>query len=47
VATSLLYGRTEDQRAAALRADDPTRLPHIAAALDRIRAVLPMIRQGS
>jgi aspartate aminotransferase len=47
VATSLLYGRTEDQRAAALRADDPTRLAHIAAALDRIRAVLPMIRQGS
>ncbi|MFJ5950316.1 pyridoxal phosphate-dependent aminotransferase [Streptomyces noursei] len=34
-ATSLLYG-DEEQQAAALAADDPTRLPHIAGELDRI-----------
>lgn len=38
-ATSLLYGDTE-QQAEALRAEDPTRLPHIAAELSRIAAGL-------
>ncbi|KUL37869.1 aminotransferase [Streptomyces sp. NRRL F-4489] len=34
-ATSLLYG-DEEQQAAALTAEDPTRLPHLAGELDRI-----------
>jgi len=36
MATSLLYGETDDERWAALRAPDPLRLPHIAAVLDRL-----------
>ncbi|WP_027945625.1 pyridoxal phosphate-dependent aminotransferase [Amycolatopsis taiwanensis] len=35
-ATSMLYGDTEEQQAAAQETDDPLRLPHIAAALDAI-----------
>ena len=38
LATSLLYGKTEEQRLEALRSDDPTALPWIAAALERMRA---------
>jgi aspartate aminotransferase len=37
IATSLLYGADDDQRWEALRADDPTALPWIAAALERMR----------
>jgi aspartate aminotransferase len=35
-ATSLLYGETPALQQAALDSDDPVRLPHIAAALDRL-----------
>jgi aspartate aminotransferase len=40
VAGSLLYGGTEEERWAALRADDPTELPWIRRSLDRVRAGL-------
>jgi aspartate aminotransferase len=40
MATSLLYGRTDDERRQALRSDDPARLPWIRGALDRLRATL-------
>ena len=40
VATAMLYGETDEQRAAALAADDPCALPWIAAALDRLEEVL-------
>lgn len=40
VATSLLYGETEEQRSGALEADDPTALPWIRAHLDRLSEVL-------
>jgi aspartate aminotransferase len=40
MATSLLYGETDEQKREALAADDPTALPWIAAALDRLRAGL-------
>jgi aspartate aminotransferase len=40
VATALLYGDTEAQRAAALASDDPCSLPWIAASLDRLEEVL-------
>ncbi|HEY8543695.1 MAG TPA: aminotransferase class I/II-fold pyridoxal phosphate-dependent enzyme [Acidimicrobiales bacterium] len=40
VATSLLYGRTDGERWAALRADDPLTLPWIDDALTRLRAAL-------
>jgi len=40
MATSLLYGRTDDERRQALRSDDPASLPRIAEALDRLRAAL-------
>jgi aspartate aminotransferase len=40
VATAMLYGETEEQRTAALAADDPCALPWIAAALDRLEEVL-------
>lgn len=36
IATSLLYGDTDEQRWTALRASDPLRLPQIARALDRL-----------
>ncbi|GAB2490633.1 pyridoxal phosphate-dependent aminotransferase [Nocardiopsis aegyptia] len=40
VATSLLYGDTEERRYAALAATDPTALPWIRAHLDRLSEVL-------
>jgi aspartate aminotransferase len=40
VAISLLYGETDEQRTAALTAQDPASLPWIAAALDRATEVL-------
>ncbi|MGW1679614.1 pyridoxal phosphate-dependent aminotransferase [Saccharopolyspora sp. NPDC002376] len=40
VATSLLYGRTTDQRWTALRSDDPVSLPWISGALDRLAGAL-------
>jgi aspartate aminotransferase len=40
VATSLLYGETDDQREAALTSPDPVSVPWIAAALDRASEVL-------
>ncbi|GAB3454495.1 aminotransferase class I/II-fold pyridoxal phosphate-dependent enzyme [Streptomonospora sediminis] len=40
VATSLLYGDTDDQRSTALEADDPLALPWIADHLDRLGEVL-------
>ncbi len=40
VATSLLYGRTDDQRWTALRSPDPVSLPWIANALDELTAAL-------
>jgi aspartate aminotransferase len=40
VATSLLYGETDDYREAALASPDPVALPWIAAALDRASEVL-------
>ena len=40
VATSLLYGRTDEQRWAALRSPDPPALPWIDAALAKLRASL-------
>ncbi|MFL5755339.1 MAG: aminotransferase class I/II-fold pyridoxal phosphate-dependent enzyme, partial [Chloroflexota bacterium] len=39
-ATSLLYGDTEADRWTALRADDPLAVPHIAAAIDQLEAVV-------
>jgi aspartate aminotransferase len=42
-ATSLLYGADDAHRLAALGADDPVRLPHIAASVERIGAVIPRI----
>jgi hypothetical protein len=40
MATSLLYGRDDDERRAALASDDPAALPWIRASLDRLRAAL-------
>jgi len=40
MATSLLYGRTDDERHEALASDDPAALPWIRASLDRLRVVL-------
>jgi aspartate aminotransferase len=40
VATSMLYGETDEQRTAALEAADPCLLPWIAASLDRLSEVL-------
>ncbi len=39
-ATSLLYGRTSQQRTEALIAPDPLQVPHVAASLDRLDAVV-------
>jgi aspartate/methionine/tyrosine aminotransferase len=46
VATSLLYGETDEQRYAALTADDPAGLPWITAALDRATEVLTDLTDG-
>jgi aspartate aminotransferase len=40
MATSLLYGSTDDERWQALRSDRPADLPWIRSALDRLRAAL-------
>lgn len=40
VATGLLYGQTEEQRATALDAADPLALPWVAAALSRVEEIL-------
>jgi aspartate aminotransferase len=40
MATSLLYGRSDDERRQALRSDDPASLPWIARALDRLERAL-------
>ena len=45
MATSLLYGRTDDERRQALRSDDPASLPWIAEALDRLRAALDALAE--
>jgi aspartate aminotransferase len=46
VATSLLYGDTDEQRLAALNAADPIRLPHIADALTRIEESFAKLCSG-
>ncbi|GAB2860301.1 aminotransferase class I/II-fold pyridoxal phosphate-dependent enzyme [Actinoallomurus bryophytorum] len=46
VATSLLYGETDEQRYAALNAQDPAGLPWIAASLDRATEVLTDLTAG-
>jgi aspartate aminotransferase len=40
VATSLLYGRTDEERWAALRSDDPLGLPWIAESMAQLREAL-------
>ena len=37
MATSLLYGETDEQKREALASDDPVALPWIARALERMR----------
>ena len=44
-ATSLLYGSTDEERWHTLRAADPTALPHIATALQRIASIGPRIAE--
>ena len=39
-ATSLLHGQTSQQRTEALTAPDPLQVPHVAASLDRLDAVV-------
>ncbi|KIH99984.1 aminotransferase [Streptomonospora alba] len=46
VATSQLYGETDDQRATALESDDPLDLPWIADHLDRLSEVLEQVGPG-
>jgi aspartate aminotransferase len=46
VATSLLYGETDEQRLTALTAKDPAGLPWIASALDRTTEVLTDLTAG-
>ncbi|MFE6685632.1 pyridoxal phosphate-dependent aminotransferase [Streptomyces sp. NPDC057743] len=46
LATSLLYGTTPQDRRSALAADEPERLPWIAAALDRFSTELDMLTRG-
>ncbi len=46
VATSLLYGETDEQRLLALHSDDPLSLPWIAKALDRTSEVLSDLTSG-
>ena len=40
IATSLLYGETDDQRRQALAADDPAELPWIKSSLDRLGSAM-------
>ncbi|RKN07191.1 pyridoxal phosphate-dependent aminotransferase [Streptomyces radicis] len=46
VATSLLYGETDEERWRALRAPDPLALPWVADALARLRAALAGLTTG-
>jgi aspartate aminotransferase len=46
MATSLLYGRTDDERWEALAAEDPTSLPRIRSALDRLGGTLRALGGG-
>jgi aspartate aminotransferase len=46
VATSLLYGETEAERWAALRADAPAELPWVAASLGHLRDALAGLTRG-
>jgi len=46
MATSLLYGRGDEQRWEALASDDPAALPWIAAALDRLEAAVSTIARS-
>lgn len=46
VATSLLYGSTEEERWRALRAADPTALPWVAQSLARLRQALAALAPG-
>lgn len=45
MATSLLHGRTDDEKWEALRADDPVSLPRVRSALDRLGEALTALRQ--
>jgi aspartate aminotransferase len=45
LATGLLYGDTDQQREAALAADDPLALPWISASLDRLAEILADVRR--
>ncbi|MCY9782585.1 pyridoxal phosphate-dependent aminotransferase [Nocardiopsis sp. EMB25] len=47
VATSLLYGETEERRYAALAATDPLALPWIRAHLERLEEVLDSLLEGA
>jgi aspartate aminotransferase len=40
VATRMLYGETDEQRAAALTSADPCALPWIAESLDRLEEIM-------
>jgi aspartate aminotransferase len=44
IATSLLYGQTDDQRRQALAAEDPAALPWIKSSLDRLGEAVAAIR---
>ena len=44
MATSLLYGSTDEERWQALLADDPVALPWIAGALERLGEALRALR---
>ncbi|HEX4519128.1 MAG TPA: aminotransferase class I/II-fold pyridoxal phosphate-dependent enzyme [Gaiellaceae bacterium] len=46
MATSLLYGRTDEERWRALRSDDPAALPWIRAALDSLAHALATLSAG-
>jgi aspartate aminotransferase len=46
MATSLLHGRTDDEKWEALAADDPVALPRIRSALDRLGQALTALRYG-
>ncbi len=46
MATSLLHGRTGEEKWEALAADDPVALPRIRSALDRLGQALTALRYG-
>jgi aspartate aminotransferase len=46
MATSLLYGQTDDERWEALAAEDPASLPRIRSALDRLGTTLRAVGDG-